>query len=173
MLLHLCDSTAFLCLLWPGFTYMQHTTLTTYTLSGTTQLSQYQKKRSPTHTYWGHQSSLICFIHLLWSMASSPFNLSASYVFFHNLSPSCLWSTFLSSTLYFILHTFLLPITLSSFAAHAYTICNKCYMCHDASHAVHSASGLDFCMDSIASSSGWSKWTSCIYIIYILVIHAG
>jgi len=29
----------------------------------------------PTHTYHNHQSSLICFIHILWSMASSLFNL--------------------------------------------------------------------------------------------------
>jgi len=47
-------------------------------LSGTTRVSWYygwyQKKHSPTHTYRGHQSSLICFIHLLWSMASSLFN---------------------------------------------------------------------------------------------------
>jgi len=26
---------------------------------------RYQKKHSPTHTYRGHQSSLICFIHLI------------------------------------------------------------------------------------------------------------
>jgi len=31
-------------------------------LSGTTWVSWYQKKHSPTHTYRGHQSSLICFI---------------------------------------------------------------------------------------------------------------
>ena len=37
--------------------------------------SQYQKKHSLTHTYRGHQSSLICFLHLLRSMASSLFNL--------------------------------------------------------------------------------------------------
>jgi len=43
-------------------------------LSGTTQLSQYQKKYSPNQTCRGHQSSLICFIHLLWSMAFSLFN---------------------------------------------------------------------------------------------------
>ena len=43
-------------------------------LSGTTQVSWYQKKHSPTHTYRGHQSSLICFIHLIRSMASSLFN---------------------------------------------------------------------------------------------------
>jgi len=34
-------------------------------LSGTTRVSQYQKKYSPTHTHRGHQSFLICFIHLL------------------------------------------------------------------------------------------------------------
>jgi len=36
-------------------------------LSGTTQVSRYQKKHSPTHTYRGHQSSLVCFIHLQYS----------------------------------------------------------------------------------------------------------
>jgi len=30
-------------------------------LSGATQVSRYQKKHSPTHTYCGHQLSLICF----------------------------------------------------------------------------------------------------------------
>jgi len=43
----------------------------------TTQVSQYQKRHSPTHAYPGHQSSLICFFHLLRSMASSLFNLNA------------------------------------------------------------------------------------------------
>jgi len=44
-------------------------------LSGTTRVSEYQKKHSPTHTYCGHQSALICFFHLIWSMAfSSLFN---------------------------------------------------------------------------------------------------
>jgi len=42
-------------------------------LSEKTWVSQYQKKQSPTHTYRGHQSSLICFLHLLWSMVSSLF----------------------------------------------------------------------------------------------------
>jgi len=46
-------------------------------LSGTTRVSRYQKKHSPTHTYRGHQSSLICVLHLLRSMASSLFNLCA------------------------------------------------------------------------------------------------
>ena len=46
-------------------------------LSRTTRVSRYQKKHSPTHTYRGHQSSLIGFLHLLRSMASSLFNLHA------------------------------------------------------------------------------------------------
>ena len=43
-------------------------------LSGTTGVIRYKKK----HTYGGHQSSPICFLHLLWSMASYLFNLRAS-----------------------------------------------------------------------------------------------
>jgi len=46
-------------------------------LSGTTWVSRYQKKHSPTHTYHGPQSSLICFLHLLRSTASSLLNLRA------------------------------------------------------------------------------------------------
>jgi len=38
-------------------------------------VSRYQRRYSPTHTYHGHQSSLICFLHLLWFMASSLFSL--------------------------------------------------------------------------------------------------
>ena len=44
-------------------------------------MSWYQKKHSPTHTYRGYQSSLICFIHLLRSMASSLFNPCARQFF--------------------------------------------------------------------------------------------
>jgi len=81
-------------------------------LSRTTRVSWYQMKHSPTHTYHGHQSFLICFLHLLWSMISSMFNFMCQTVFFHNLSlsPSFLWSTSWPSTLHFILHTFLHPI---------------------------------------------------------------
>jgi len=42
-------------------------------LSVTTWVSWYQKKYSHSPTYRGHQSSLICFIHLLRSTASSIF----------------------------------------------------------------------------------------------------
>ena len=41
-------------------------------LSGTTRVSRYQKKHSPTHTYRGHQSSLVCFLHLLRSSPQHP-----------------------------------------------------------------------------------------------------
>ena len=54
-------------------------------LSGTTRVSRYQKKHLPNHTYRGHQSSLICFLHLLQSMASSV-QFMCMTVFFHNLS---------------------------------------------------------------------------------------
>jgi len=46
-------------------------------LSATIRVSQLEKKHSPTHTYRGHQSSLICFLHLVWSTAHSLFNLRA------------------------------------------------------------------------------------------------
>ena len=46
-------------------------------LSGRIWVRRYQKKHSPTHTCHGYPSSLICFLHLLWCMASSLFNLCA------------------------------------------------------------------------------------------------
>jgi len=48
-----------------------------WVLSGTTRMSRYQKKHSLTHTYRGHQSSLISFFHLSRSITSSLFNLHA------------------------------------------------------------------------------------------------
>jgi len=76
---------------------------------GLSQVSQYQKKRSPIHTYHGYQSSLICFIHLLWSMASSLFNPRTGSLFPQSLSKFSL-VYLLPGTLHFILHTFLHPI---------------------------------------------------------------
>jgi len=112
-------------------------------LSGTTRVSRYQKKHSPTHTYPDHQSSLISFLHLRQSIASSLFNLRALQPsgtpaadsqqgamghslascasLLHNLSPRILWST---SFLHPTLHT---PYISSLnhchlFATHAHTI---------------------------------------------------
>jgi len=74
-------------------------------LPGTTRVSRYQKKTF-THS------------HLLW-LSIIPYLLPPSVtihgilcltVFFHNLSPSFLWSTSWPGTLHFILHTFLHPI---------------------------------------------------------------
>jgi len=45
----------------------------------TTRVSWYQKKHSPTHTYHGHQSSLIYFFHLIRSMASSTHTHTVKY----------------------------------------------------------------------------------------------
>jgi len=81
-------------------------------LSGTTRVSRYQKKHSPTHTHRGLQSSLLLSlsttIHGILPIQSTCFT-----VFFHNLSPSFLWSTSWPGSLHFILHTFLHPIIIS------------------------------------------------------------
>jgi len=67
------------------------------------------------HTYHSHQSSLICFFHLLFTIHGIlPVQFTCLAVFFQNLSPSFLWSTFWPGTLHFILHTFLHPITFHS-----------------------------------------------------------
>jgi len=50
-----------------------------------------------------------------------PVQFTCFTVFFHNFSPSFLWSTCWLSTLHFTLHTFLHPITVF-FVAHAHTI---------------------------------------------------
>jgi len=77
-------------------------------LPGTTQVSRYQKKHSPTHTYHGHQSSLMCFLHLLRSMASFLFNL-------------CAWQSFytISLQVFFGLSLGLAPYT--SYSMHFFT----------------------------------------------------
>ena len=80
-------------------------------LSGTIRVSRYQKIHSPTHTYRGHQSSLICLLNLLSSMAwHPPCSIYVPDSLFAQLSPSFLWSTSWSGTLHFILRTFLHPI---------------------------------------------------------------
>jgi len=49
-------------------------------MSGTTQVSWYQKKHSPTH-HPDHHPIFISFFHLLWSIASSLFKLRAWHSF--------------------------------------------------------------------------------------------
>jgi len=76
--------------------------------SETTRVNWYHNKHSPTHTYRGHQSSLICFLHLLRSVASSQslFNL-------------CAWQSFSTISL---LNFFGLPLGLAP--STSYTIRN-------------------------------------------------
>jgi len=51
-----------------------------------------------------------------------PVQFTCLTVFFHNLSPSFLWSTSGPGTLLFILHTFLHPTVVFLFSTHAHTI---------------------------------------------------
>jgi len=61
--------------------------------STTTRVDRYQKKHSPTHTHPDRWTSFINFLRLLWSIASSLFNLHAWPSFFYNLCPGPLWSS--------------------------------------------------------------------------------
>jgi len=61
--------------------------------STTTRVDWYQKKHSPTHTHPDRWTSFINLLHLLWSIASSLFNLHAWPSFFYNLCPGPLWSS--------------------------------------------------------------------------------
>jgi len=76
-------------------------------LSGTTRVSQYQKKHSLTqHLSW---SSVIPYLLLPFYMIHGilPVQSTCLTVFFHNLSPSLLkWSASWPGTLHFILHIF-------------------------------------------------------------------
>jgi len=77
-------------------------------LSRSTQVSQYEKKHSPTHTYPDHQPFLSAsFIYYVHSILHVQFMCLT--VFLPNLSTCPLWSTSWSGTLHFILHTFLHP----------------------------------------------------------------
>ena len=91
-------------------------------LSGTTWVSQYQKKHSPTH-HPDHHPIFISFFHLLRSIASSPFKLRA-------------WQSFCTTSLHV---RFGLPLGLNpstSYSIHFFTqsvssFCNTCpYHCN-------------------------------------------
>jgi len=101
---------------------LTHTCTTTLQpLSGTTQVGRYQKKHSPTHTQPDHQKSFISFLHLLWSIVSSLFNL-------------CAWQSFSTTSLQVLfgflliwnplLHTACIssPSRYLLFATHAHTV---------------------------------------------------
>jgi len=88
--------------LWrPEFDTHNHFTVL-WILSGTTRVSLYQKKHSPTHTYRGHQLSLICFHPSTMIHGILPVQSMCLTVFFHNLSPSFLSLGLAPSTSYSI-----------------------------------------------------------------------
>jgi len=75
-------------------------------LSGTTRVSRYQKKHSPSHNYHGYQTSLSASS-IYYNPWHPPCSIYVLTVLFHNLSPSFLWSTAWPRTLHFTVHTFL------------------------------------------------------------------
>ena len=81
-------------------------------LSGTTWVSRYQKKHSPTH-HPDHHPIFIRFFHLPRSIASSMVQMTCLAIFMH-LFPCPLWSTSWSAALHLIFHTFLYPISVFS-----------------------------------------------------------
>ena len=78
-------------------------------LSGTTRVSRYKKKHSPTH-HPDHHPIFISFFHLLRSIASTLFKLRA-WQSFCKTSPHVLFSTSWSGALHLIFHTVLHPIS--------------------------------------------------------------
>ena len=93
---------------WKYYYYYYNRFTALWTLSGITRVSWYQKKHSPTHIYRAHQSSLICFIHLIRSMTSSLFN-------------PCTWQSFSTISLQVFLG---LPLGLApstSYSIHFFT----------------------------------------------------
>jgi len=102
-------------------THIHNHFMALWTLSRTTRVSQYHNKHSLTHTYHGQQSSLICFLHLLQSMASPPCSIyvpnslfSQSLQVFFGLPLGLAPST--SYSIHFFSHSCLL------FAAHTHTL---------------------------------------------------
>jgi len=79
-------------------------------LSGTTQVSRYQKKHSPTH-HPDHHPIFISFFHLPRSIASSWFRLHAWQSFCTTSFHVHFLSTSWSGALHLIFHSFLHPIS--------------------------------------------------------------
>jgi len=90
-------------------------------LSGTTQVDRFQKWHSPTQTHPDHQTSFVSFLHLLWSIASSWFNLHASLSFSQPLSNSSLvyllvWNPLLHTPYISSLNCYLLILEMCNFS---------------------------------------------------------
>ena len=100
-----CNGLKYVCC---RYTHTHNCFTALWILSRTTCMSRYQKKHSPTYTYRDHQSSSICFLHILRSITSSLFNLRA-------------WQSFCTTSLQVI---FDLPLGLepaTSYSIHFFT----------------------------------------------------
>ena len=90
-------------------------------MSGTTRVGWYRKKHSPTHTHPDHQTSSLYQLPPSTTIHSILLvQFTCLTVLFHNLSPSPLWSSCWSWTLYFILHAFLHPVIIFFHNKHPY-----------------------------------------------------
>ena len=79
-------------------------------LSGTTRVSQYQKKHSPTHIYPGHQSSSIYYDHSILPVQFTCLAVFAQSLFKSSLLYLLVWhpplhTPYVSSSNYFLLFT--------------------------------------------------------------------
>jgi len=89
-------------------------------LSGTTWVSQYQKKHSPIPLSWS-SSKIYQLLPSTMIHSFLPVQFTCLTIFSHNLAPSPLWSTW-SGALHLIFHTFLQPNSVFFFATRANTI---------------------------------------------------
>ena len=80
-------------------------------LSGTTRVSRYQKKHSPTHPPSWSSSNLYQFLPSTTIHSILPVQITCLAIFLHNLFPCPLWSTSWSGALHLIFHTFLHPVS--------------------------------------------------------------
>ena len=76
-------------------------------LSGTTRVSRYQKKHSPTHPPSCSSSNLYQLLPSTTIHSILLVQIMCLAIFLHNLSPCPLWSTSWSGALHLKLHTFL------------------------------------------------------------------
>jgi len=94
---------------WWCYTHTYNCFSAIWILSGTTRVSWYQKKHSPTHTYLDHPLSASSIYYDPWHPPCSIY-VPDSPCSTISRSPSFLWSTSWPGTLNLILHTFLHPI---------------------------------------------------------------
>jgi len=134
-------------------------------LSGTTLVSWYQKKHSPTHISLSWSPVILYHLPPSTTIHSIlPVQITCLTVFLHNLSPSPLWSTSWTGTFHFILHTFFINRFLL-FTTHAYTNAT-CFaavriLCHLILVSLNSTwTGIFTLMPPLCNHEQW--WSYCV-----------